>query len=94
MTSTLTKIEYTKLPENTSHARELQWQMTFFENEYKQAKAHRETAWSLYQTAVDNKAERAELDELYTFACMFDEMTSDAWRDLDYVKGCYLQLFN
>lgn len=94
MGSTITKIEITQLPEHTSHARELQWQLDFFQNEYNQAKAQRETAWKMYQAAVDNEAARDEINELYAFACMFDDMASEAWNDLDYIKANYLQLFN
>lgn len=95
MGSITVKIEHTVLPENTSRARELQWQMEFWKREYAKAGSQKEQAWKIYSEAVDDPCmSREEKEELYKMAAMFDAIADDTWRQLQQAKADYLQLFN
>lgn len=94
MSATIVKIEHTRLPELTSRARELQWCMEFRQREYANAGSQKEYAWRVYQDAVDNpRISKAEKDEIYLMATLFDDICDEAWRELDKAKRDYLQLF-
>jgi hypothetical protein len=95
MTNTLARIEISTLPEHTSKARELQWQMENWQASRAQACIDREHAWKVYAEAIDNSdMSREEKEEIYQMATMFDEIADEAWRELDKAKTEYLQLLS
>jgi hypothetical protein len=95
MSNTLTRVEISTLLENTSRVRELQWQMENWKQSRAQAGSDRARAWKVYTDAVDNPCmSKAEKEEIYLMATMFDEIADEAWQELEKAKAQYLQLFN
>lgn len=84
-----------KLPQMaTSRTRELQWGITWWEQCYKESKAHEDLAWKLYNDAVDNEDAREQIESLYVVAEMFKANRIAAWREWQECKRQYLELLN
>lgn len=85
----------TRLPENTSRARELQWCMEHYKNELARAGSQKEYAWRVYDKAIeDPNISREEKEEIAMMAEILDAIADEAWRDYEKAKADYLQLFN
>jgi hypothetical protein len=94
MSNTLTHVEFTQLPHLTSNGLFLKLQMESWKKRYAEAGSQKEQAWRMYQDAVDNELPRAEIEDLYSFACMHQEISDEAWTEWDKATTAYLQLFN
>lgn len=85
----------TRLPENTSRARELQWKMENYRQELAQAGSDKERAWRLWRDAADNPLlSRTEKEEIYLMAEMYNDIADEAWTNYEESKREYLELFN
>lgn len=93
MQPTITQIN--KLPQMaTSYTREAQWAVEYWQRIHSESKTQCETAWKLYQDAVDNAEPREQINALFDMAVMFDNIRSEAWRHWDNAKAQLLALLN
>ena len=91
--NTLNKIN--QLPQvTTSRVRELQWGMDWWDKCHKEAKAHEDLAWKLYNDAIDNNDPRPQIESLYIVAKMFEANRIAAWQNWQECKRQYLDLMN
>jgi len=94
MSNTLAYIEVSQLPEYTSQGKFLQFQIENWRKQLSEAGSLMEQAWKMYQDAVDDKKPRAEIMSLYDHACLFNDISDEAWRELESAKAEYLLLLN
>lgn len=91
----MTLAQIDKLPQvGGSTLRELQWEIDWYTMAYREAKASTETAWKLYNDAIDANEMKSQIDTLYEVACMFDAIRRDAYHRLDNAKAQYLTMLN
>lgn len=84
-----------KLPQvSTSRVRELQWGIDWYEKCYKEAKAHEDLAWKLYNDAIDAKEPREQIESIWIACKMFEASRIDAYRQWQECKRQYLELMN
>ena len=79
---------------STSYAREVAWAVDYWKREYAKVTAQSKTAWEQYNEAIDKELPRAEINEYYFIAKLFDELKRDTWHQLDDAKARYLALQN
>jgi hypothetical protein len=94
MSNTLTKVEFSRLPEYTSQAKFLQLQIENWQKAYAEAGSQKETAWRLYGEAIEEEMPQDEIEQLFILAEMFDEICREAWGELEKAKRDYLLLLN
>ena len=91
----LSTLKILQLPQKvTSRVRELQWGMDWYEKCHKEAKAHEELTWKLYDDAIENKDARVQIESLYVVAEMFKANRIAAWREWQECKRQYLEMMN
>lgn len=84
-----------KLPKmTTSRVRELQWGIDWWNKCRKEAKAHEDLAWKLYNDAIDAQEPRAQIESLYVAAKMFEANRIAAYHNWQECKRQYLELMN
>jgi len=91
----LSTAQILKLPNKvTSRVRELQWGMDWYEKCHKEAKAHEDLAWKLYDDAIENDASIEEKDSLFLAGKIFEANRIAAYHEWQECKRQYLELMN
>jgi hypothetical protein len=89
-----TLVYVTHLPEHTSQARELQWEMEFWQRELVRAGAMKNKAWQMRDEAIDAGEPCATIEDMAKCAEMFDAIYDDTWEEWNKAQASYLRLFN
>lgn len=79
---------------STSRVRELQWGMDWYKKCHKEAKAHEDLAWKLYNDAIDAQEPREQIEALWIACKMFEANRIAAWHNWQECKRQYLELMN
>ena len=79
---------------STSRVRELQWGMDWYEKCHKEAKAHEDLAWKLYDDAIENGDPIEEKNAIYIACKLFEAARIEAYHNWQECKRQYLELMN
>lgn len=91
----LSTLQILQLPQKvTSRVRELQWGMEWYEKQYKEAKAHEDIAWKVYDDAIESGASTEEKNSIFIACKVFEANRIAAYRDWQECKRQYLELLN
>jgi hypothetical protein len=78
----------------TSHLRELQWSVAWWQRAYAEAGASASLAWSYVDEAIENNESHEHIQALRDVAVMFDSIRQEAWASWQQAKAQYLALHN
>jgi phage-related minor tail protein len=78
----------------TSRARELQWGMSWWESQYKEAKTNEALAWKIYDDAIENGDPIEEKNAIFIACKLFEANRIAAWHNWQECKRQYLELMN
>ncbi len=84
-----------KLPQMaTSRTREFQWGITWWEQCHKEARAHEELAWKVYDDAIEKGASIEEKNSIFIACKLFEANRKAAWHEWQECKRQYLEMMN
>jgi len=91
----LSTLKILQLPQKvTSRVRELQWGMDWYEKCHKEAKAHEDLAWKVYDDAIEKGASIEEKNSIFIACKLFEANRIAAYREWQECKRQYLELLN
>ena len=91
----LSTLQILQLPQKvTSRVRELQWGMDWYEKCHKEAKAHEDLAWTLYNDAIDQQQSREQSEDLWIACKLFEANRIAAYHEWQECKRQYLEMMN
>ena len=91
----LSTLQILQLPQKvTSRVRELQWGMDWYEKCHKEAKAHEDLAWTLYDDAIEKGASIEEKNSIFIACKLFEANRIAAYHEWQECKRQYLEMMN
>ena len=91
----LNTLKILQLPQKvTSRVRELQWGMDWYEKCHKEAKAHEDLAWTLFNDAIDQQQSREQIEALWIACKLFEANRIAAYHEWQECKRQYLEMMN
>jgi len=91
----LSTLQILQLPQKvTSRVRELQWGMDWYEKCHKEAKAHEDLAWKVYDDAIEKGASIEEKNSIFIACKLFEANRIAAYHEWQECKRQYLEMMN
>ncbi len=91
----LSTLQILQLPQKvTSRVRELQWSMDWYEKCHKEAKAHEDLAWKVYDDAIEKGASIEEKNSIFIACKLFEANRIAAYHEWQECKRQYLEMMN
>ncbi len=84
----------THLPNLTSKLQELQFSVDWWQRCYAEAGEQADKAWEEYDRMIEKEMPYSVVNDWYTSAALFEDISLDAWHEWQQAKRNLLDLYN